>query len=67
MAKTIKLTIVLQISLAELVYARSTDNLQIESNVKENITAKLTIPDKSSCGCASPMLVSFMLIYHGYA
>ena len=27
-------------------YARSTDNLQIESNVKENITAKLAIPDK---------------------
>lgn len=31
----------------ELLYARSTDNLQIESNVKENITAKLTIPHKS--------------------
>ena len=28
-------------------YAQSTDNLQIESNVKENITAKLAIPDNS--------------------
>ena len=28
-------------------YARSTDNIQIKSNIKGNITAKLAIPDKS--------------------